>query len=163
MDLTPLGAEKAGSADGAIPAWDGGLPKAGPIDPKIGYADPFAAERPLYVITAKNAAEHSRLLSAGHLALLERDARTFEMNVYPSHRTASHPPEVIAEIARQAPLVRSEGDHIVDVGKTTVPFPLPATGLEVMWNHVFRWRGGSVERQIVWAPVAASGKFYLVK
>ena len=24
--LTPLGAERAGNADGSIPAWDGGLP-----------------------------------------------------------------------------------------------------------------------------------------
>jgi hypothetical protein len=32
-----------------------------------------------------------------------------------------------------------------------------------MWNHVFRWRGGSVERQIVWLPVAATGGSYVVK
>jgi hypothetical protein len=28
---------------------------------------------------------------------------------------------------------------------------------------VFRWRGGSVERQYIWAPVDGSGKFYVVK
>jgi hypothetical protein len=44
-----------------------------------------------------------------------------------------------------------------------VPFPIPADGLQVMWNHVFRWRGGSVERLIVWAPVAGSGKYFIVK
>jgi hypothetical protein len=44
-----------------------------------------------------------------------------------------------------------------------VPFPIPANGLQVMWNHVFGWRGGSFERQIIWAPVAGSGTYYVVK
>jgi len=43
--LTPLGGEKAGNADGSIPAWDGGLTKA-PAGYKPGqhYVDPFAGE-----------------------------------------------------------------------------------------------------------------------
>ena len=33
--LTPVGAEKAGNADGSIPAWTGGIPKnAGAVDSK---------------------------------------------------------------------------------------------------------------------------------
>ncbi|PPA05111.1 DUF1329 domain-containing protein, partial [Pseudomonas sp. MWU12-2312b] len=58
QDLTPMGAEKAGNADGSIPAWTGkwrGLPPqlkyAGPGTP---YPDPYAAEKPLFVINAKN-------------------------------------------------------------------------------------------------------------
>src|SRR5512140_2931312 len=51
-DLTPVGAQRAGNADGSIPAWTGGLPKSAPIDPKVGYADPFADDRRLYTITA---------------------------------------------------------------------------------------------------------------
>jgi hypothetical protein len=161
-DLTPLGAERTGNADRTIPEWDGGLAKS-EIDPAVGYVDPFAADRPLYTITAQNAEQFKEVLSAGHLALFKRDARTFRMNVYPTRRSASYPAEVVAEIAKQAPLVRSEGDHIYDVGRTTVPFPIPANGLQVMWNHVFRWRGGSVERRIIWAPVAPTGKFFVVK
>ncbi len=162
-DLTPVGAERAGNADGTIPAWTGGLEKTPPIDPKVGYTDPFASDAISYVITPKNAQQYKNLLSAGHLALLKRDARTFKMNVYPTHRSASYPEAVLAEIPKQATLARTDGYHVLDVGKTTVPFPIPATGLEVMWNHVFRWRGGSVERQIVWAPVAPSGQWYVVK
>jgi len=162
-DLTPVGAERGGSADGVIPAWTGGLEKSAPIDPAVGYTDPYAGDAPLYTITAKNAEQYKGLLSAGHLALLQRDARTFKMNVYPTRRSAALPAEVAAEVARQAPLARTDGYRILDVGKTTVPFPIPANGLQVMWNHVFRWRGGSVERSIVWAPVAGSGKYFLVK
>ncbi len=51
--LTPVGAEKAGNADGSIPAWTGGIPKnAGAVDSKGFLADPFASEKPLFVITA---------------------------------------------------------------------------------------------------------------
>src|SRR5262245_61291366 len=52
-DLTPLGAEKAASADGVIPAWDGGI-----ATPPAGYqkggahVDPYAADKPLFTITA---------------------------------------------------------------------------------------------------------------
>jgi hypothetical protein len=162
-DLTPVGAERAGNADGTIPAWTGGLAQTPPIDPKIGYVDPFAGDTPLYTITPKNADQYKNLLSAGHLALLKRDARTFKMNVYPTHRSAALPDDVLAEIRKQAPLARTDGDQVLDIGKSAVPFPIPANGLQVMWNHVFRWRGGSFERQFVWAPVDASGKFYIVK
>ena len=41
-DLTPVGAERAGNADGSIPEWTGGLAKSEPIDPLVRYGDPFA-------------------------------------------------------------------------------------------------------------------------
>ncbi len=162
-DLTPVGAQRAGNADGSIPEWTGGLPRIAPIDPRIGYTDPFADDRRLYTITAANAVQYKDLLSVGHLTLLKRDARIFRMNVYPTRRSASYPDAVLAEVKKQAPLAYTEGYHIRDIGKSSVPFPIPADGLQVMWNHVFRWRGGSVERQFIQAPVAASGAFYIVR
>ena len=57
-DLTPVGAERAGNADGTIPAWTGGLPRIAPIDWAVGYADPFADDKPLFTITAANAEQY---------------------------------------------------------------------------------------------------------
>ena len=162
-DLTPVGAERAGNADGSIPAWSGGLPTAPPIDPKVGYLGPFTDDLPLFTITAKNAAQYKALLSAGHQALLMRDARTFRMNVYPTRRTASLPGDVLADVKQHIGIAKTDAYHVRDVGRSPVPFPIPENGLQVMWNHVFRWRGGSVERQFIWAPVEPSGKFYVVK
>jgi hypothetical protein len=162
-DLTPVGAERAGNADGSIPAWSGGLPKAPPIDPKVGYLDPFADDRPIYTITASNAAEYKDVLSAGHQALLKRDARTFRMHVYPTRRSASYPDDVLAEVKKHAGIAKTDGYHVRDVGRGTVPFPIPDNGLQVMWNHVFRWRGGSVEREYIFAPVQGNGAFYVAK
>jgi hypothetical protein len=161
-DLTPVGAERAGNADGTIPAWTGGLPVAA-IDQAVGYTDPFAAEIPLFRITAANVEQYKGLLSSGHLALFKRDPKSFWMNVYPTHRTAAYPEAVLAEVKNQAPLARTQGDHILDVGRTTVPFPVPADGVQVMWNHVYRWRGGSVERRVMFAPVQGNGSFYVAR
>ena len=60
--LTPLGAEKAGNADGTIPEWTGGLKTdAAPL--KNGHlTNPFKDEQPKFVITAQNAE-----VSAGQL------------------------------------------------------------------------------------------------
>jgi hypothetical protein len=162
-DLTPVGAERAGNADGTIPAWTGGLPRIAPIDWTVGYVDPFADDKPLFTITAANAEQHKALLSPAHVVMLKRDPRTFRIHVYPTRRSAAWPEEVLAEVKKHAGVAKTDGYHVRDVGRSTVPFPIPADGLQVMWNHVFRWRGGSFERQFVWAPVAAGGNFYIVK
>ena len=55
VDLTPVGAEKAGNKDGTIPAWTGGLcePPAG-WTPAKGYVDPFPNDKPKFIITKAN-------------------------------------------------------------------------------------------------------------
>jgi hypothetical protein len=47
-----MGAEKAGNADGTIPAWDGGITRPAGYKPGKHYVDPFAADKPLFTITA---------------------------------------------------------------------------------------------------------------
>ena len=55
QDLTPLGGEKAGNADGTIPAWTGGLKMPLPgYQQGVARSDPFADETPLFAITAEN-------------------------------------------------------------------------------------------------------------
>jgi Protein of unknown function (DUF1329) len=162
-DLTPVGAERAGNADGSIPAWTGGLPRTAAIDPVVGYIDPFALDPILVTITAENSERYREQLTAGHLALLKLHPESFRMYVYPTRRTAAYPEEVLAEVRKQAPFTKAIGDQIVDVGKSAVPFPIPTDGVQVMWNHVFRWRGGSIARQYAWFPVARNGRYFKVR
>lgn len=62
--LTPLGAERAGNADGSIPAWTGGMSAdAGVVDEAGFLTDPFADEQPLFVITAQNLEQYRQHLS----------------------------------------------------------------------------------------------------
>ena len=69
-DLTPIGAESAGNADGTIPAWEGGLtqPPAG-WTPEKSYVDPFPGDKPLFTITGANVAQYEAKLTAGQVAL----------------------------------------------------------------------------------------------
>lgn len=160
--LTPVGAERAGNADGSIPPWSGGLPRK-PIDEAVGYEDPYAQDPIRFTIDAANLERYRDRLSPGQIALLKAHPGTFRMNVYPTHRSAAWPEAVLDEVKKQAPLARSEGDRLLDVGRTTVPFPIPASGVQVMWNHVLRWRGGAYKRQYTWFPVAQSGRYFTVR
>jgi hypothetical protein len=126
-DLTPFGAEKAGNKDGTIPAWTGGY-----ITPTPGFKnggkrpDPFAADKPLYQITAKNAAQHADQLTEGVKAMLKKYPDTFALNVYPSRRTAAAPQWVYDNTAKNA--VKAELKDMMPVGAYGgIPFPIPKT------------------------------------
>src|SRR5215469_13573147 len=64
--LTPVGAERAGNADGSIPAWTGGYTTTSP-----GYQDgaprpdPFTNDKPLFSITSKNYRDYGEKLPEG--------------------------------------------------------------------------------------------------
>ena len=89
--LTPMGAIKAGNADGTIPAYTGGYttPSPGwkPGDPR---PDPFASEKPLFSITASNVDKYADKLAAGTIAMI-RTLPGYHVDVYPTHRTAAAP------------------------------------------------------------------------
>jgi hypothetical protein len=160
-DLTPVGAEKAGSKDGSIPAWDGGL-AARPAGIEAGavYADPFAGDKPLYTITSANLPQYQGKLAPGQIEMLKR-MPGYKLVVYPSHRTVALPQqeyETIKAEAAKATLAEG-GNGILNVKSTTVPFPMPKSGVEVMWNHMSRHRGGSLSRNSSLFPVQTNGAF----
>jgi len=159
--LTPVGAEMAGSADGSIPAWTGGLPAtAGTADAAGNLSDPFAGDKPLFTITAQNLAQYQNQLSPGQQALFKRYPNSYRMQVYPTHRSANLPGAVYKAIADNA--VNSHliaNGNGVDNFETATPFPIPQNGLEVLWNHITRYRGGSVRRTHVQATPLADGTF----
>ena len=162
-DLTPIGAERAGNADGTIPAWEGGLtqPPAG-WTPQQGYVDPFPNDKPLFTITAQNAAQYEAKLTTGTQALLKKYPQNFRMNVYPTRRTAALPKEVTDRVLSQAPKVQLNGFGLRDLGGSTTPFPIPSSGLEVIWNHLVRWTGGGTERTAHSFPVRPGGDYYKI-
>jgi hypothetical protein len=161
--LTPMGAEKSANADGSIPAW-APLPKnAGAVDAKGFLADPYGDEKPLFVIDATNVGQYASKLAAGQVALIKRYPATYHLPVYPGHRGATVPDAVFAAIqknATQATLV-AQGNG-VEHFQTAVPFPVPQSGLEVIWNHITRYRGGAISRTINQATPQQNGDYSLV-
>jgi hypothetical protein len=160
-DLTPMGAEKAGNKDGSIPGWDGGIAKApAGFDPKAGYLDPFAAEKPLYTISAANMAVYKDKLTPGQMEMMKRFP-DYKMNVYASHRTAAYPMAMYDSIKSEAGKAElaAGGNGVLNVQRSSVPFPQPKSGVEVIWNHIMRYRGGTVQRSNAEFPVQANGNF----
>jgi hypothetical protein len=163
-DLTPVGAERAGNADGTLPAWQGGLTEAPPgYRPGDPRPDPFAGERPLFSITAANLAQHEARLPEGQKALFARDA-DYRMDIYPSHRTAAAPQAVYDAILANATRARPAPDGLaagVAGAVGGIPFPIPANGGEVVWNHLLAWWGVAREGRVRTWLVAADGSLEL--
>jgi len=164
-ELTPLGAERAGNADGSIPPWEGGI-----STPPAGYStgdhhpDPYADDQPLLTITADNFEEHSELLAAGHAAMFETYPDTFRMQVYPTRRSAAAPQRIYDRTAKIATTAQLVGDGNGVTGAINgIPFPIPQNGLEVVWNHILRFRGDQVARHIAQAAPTRDGAYTLVK
>jgi hypothetical protein len=160
--LTPMGAEQAGNAEGTIPPWTGGL-KELPVDYKPGgrLVDPFAEDKVLYNITAANYEQYKDKLSPGQIALLKRYPDTFKMPVYPTRRSARLPDaqyELIKQGATTAETADG-GNGLVNF-VANVPFPIPQTGNEVVWNHIVRYRTElGMTRRYTQIPVQANGSF----
>ncbi|MCU1738099.1 MULTISPECIES: DUF1329 domain-containing protein [Pseudomonas] len=161
--LTAIGAEKAGNADGSIPAYTGGIPKnAGAVDSKGFLADPFANEKPLFIITAATAEQYKAKLSEGQLAMFKRYPQTYRIPVYPTHRTVVLPDAVLESAKRSALNVTTinDGNGLANfTGNRYYAFPIPKTGVEVLWNHITRYHGGNLRRTITQATPQTDGSF----
>lgn len=143
--LTEWGAEKGANADGSIPAYTGGLTQApaGWTKGSDQYADPYKADKPLYVIDAKNAAQYDAVLSAGDKAMLAAYP-SYKIMVYPTRRSMTYPSWVLENSVKNATTAKLvgdvEGDSMSGAASdglpfAGVPFPIPKNGYEVMWNN----------------------------
>ncbi|WP_166360879.1 DUF1329 domain-containing protein [Pseudomonas akapageensis] len=144
--LTLVGAEKAANADGSIPAYAGGLTTA-PANFKSGDSmrpDPFASEKPLLVIDGKNVDKYKGMLSATTVELAKRFP-TYRVDVYPTHRTVALPQTVLDNSVKNATGAKSlEGGLAIDNVLPGVPFPIPQSGAEAMWNFLLRYQGVNI-------------------
>jgi len=163
-ELTPLGATRAGNKDGSIPEWTGGITKL-PEGYTVGdhHIDPYPNDKIQFSITASNVADYKTLLTPGQIKLFETYPDTYKMNVYQTHRSASYPEHVyqaVKDNATRAELI--EGGNGIIQAAVGIPFPVPSTGLEAIWNHELRYRGESLTRQAGQAAPQASGNYTYV-
>lgn len=149
-DLTPTGAEQAGNADGSIPPWTGGGVGTVPADydpAKGNYSNPFAGDDILYTVTHENMDDYADLLSEGQKTLLQKfGPEGYRLDVYPTRRTFAAP-----DWFYEGTKANAVGATLEDNGQRVagsspgVPFPIPQSGLEALWNHMVRWVGYQYE------------------
>ncbi len=138
--LTPVGAERAGNADGTIPNWTGAVIPA----------DPGGTEQPVLVIDHGNAARYAARLPEGALALFAKFP-DYTMRVFPTHRTAAAPAWVYDNIAANAVRAKPAPEGIaygVAGAAGGIPFPLPKDGTEIVWNHLLAFWGTAREAHV---------------
>jgi hypothetical protein len=165
--LMPLGGEKAGNAAGTIPAWSGGIAKpAGGFKQGQHEVNPFAGEKPLFIITPQNMGQYSANLAEGEKALFKAYPQTFRMFVYPSHRTEAAP-QFVYDNTYKCALTGKVKDWGIEGCVGGIPFPI-LTGdngdqaLEAIWNHVLRFRGQYIVRKASEVAVQRNGSYSLV-
>jgi len=164
-DLTPMGSERAGS--GNVPAWSGGLssvPSNVTYDAGSGkqLPDPFASDQIQYTVTPGNMAQYSDQLTTGYQALLSTYP-SYKMNVYQGRRTCAFPDAVNAATRNNAEVGSLVGGgNGVGGAINGFPFPIPSSGLEIVWNHTLRYRDFKITRQTANAAVTRSGDYDLI-
>jgi hypothetical protein len=166
--LTPMGAERAGNADGSIPAWTGGLVQPPlPPDQAVG-AHLFEDEQPLYTVDASNMTQYAALLNPATQVQIQKFGMT--LNVYPTHRTAAAPQYVYDNTAKNvasAKLDPAGGRFGFTGAYGGVPFPIIdtsdplAAGAQLIWNHLIGWGGYSTSATFNPGCVVINGELIL--
>ena len=143
-DLTPVGAERKGNGSD-IPSWTGGLQQSKSHEPGSFHTNPYFHDKPLFTINSKNLEQYKDRLSFGSQQLLKKFP-SMEMPVYKTHRSASYPDYVYEGIknnVNNASLMKY--GFGVENSRISSPFPIPESGLEVLWNHTLRFRGQALQ------------------
>ncbi len=164
-NLTPLGGERAGNADGSIPPWRGGIqfPPLNYTQPGQHHTNPFEEDLPLFTVTSENMAEHAKFLSEGQKALFKAYPSTFKMPIYKTRRTAAAPHWIYDNTYNNAltsELVTNGNGIQGAIGG--IPFPIPKSGVEIIWNHNARWRGEYAVRRASEVAVQRDGDYSLI-
>ncbi len=156
-ELSHIGAEVAANQDGSIPNYTGGLKANVNADP---FTNIYEQETPLFTITHDNYLKYKNNLTDGQIALFDKYPESYKMPIYQTHRTAAFPKSIYAKAKKN--VTKTElvsGGNGLSHFDETVPFAIPNNGLEVIWNHISRYRGGAVVKNSAQVSVQRNGNF----
>lgn len=161
-ELTEFGATKAGNADGSIPAYAGGLTQAPASYAKgsFQWTDPFASDKPILRIDAKNVDQYAGKLSAGTVKMI-KDNADYHLNVFQSRRTVAYPDTVLKATVRNATGCKTLNNGLALDAKCRggIPFPIPKDGYEVMWNKALAYHPPMTQRAQAYVVDRSGSKF----
>ena len=160
-ELTPVGAERAGNADGSIPAWKPAAQR-GSIEGEFPANPEIDGDQPLFTITQANYEQYADKLDAGKRELFKR-FDSYKMKVYPSHRLVNFPKEILDATVANATTAELKGSDLLVNASLGFPFPIPKNGAEPIWNHRLKYRGDTVRRYNNQMIVQTSGDFQFTK
>jgi len=160
-DLTPIGAIRKGNANGSIPDW------SNKYSDKISHSQwlrTIEKEKPLFVIDHLNIDDHRNSLSVGLQKLITLYPNSFNIPIYPSHRTAVYPKWLYENAYKNAleAKISEDGEEVTFAWQGT-PFPIPESAKEVMWNHQLRWKGLFFKLDTIESIVGRDGNYNIIQ
>ncbi|MDE0852936.1 MAG: DUF1329 domain-containing protein [Nevskia sp.] len=160
-ELTPIGAEKAASSDGLVPAWTPAQ-QHGKMNGEYASSPEIEGDKAIATITSANMDKYADKLSEGNKYLL-KTFKDYKMILYPSHRTVAWPDFIYKATAANAVNCTLSGTDDPDNCKQGFPYPIPSDGAQVIWNHRLKWRGNNVQRNNNEMIVDANGHWQLAQ
>jgi hypothetical protein len=161
--LTPMGAIRAGNADGSIPPWTGGYTVPVSHERIAARVDPHAGEKPLFSITAANVDQYASKLADGTVAMI-KTIPGYHVDVYKTYRSFAAPQYIYDNAIANASRAHLSENGLGVVGaELSVPFPIPHNGNEAIWNHILRWRGTQLQRTVENAVTTPTGDYSLTR
>lgn len=158
--LTPIGAERAGNADGTIPAWSGGdvtpVPGWKNGDPRV---DPYAGDVKLFSIDASNVNQYTDKLSTGQIDIIKR-YKGYRMDVYPTHRSCGYSQGIYDETKANIGRAKLSEKGGILAGSGGFLFPLPENGLQAIANYRTAFNGKYTHLK-VHSTISQTGGTYL--
>lgn len=153
--LTPMGSEAAGNADGSIPPWT-------PLKTQ-GFRrgdNPYAADKPLAIITARNVGDYQQWLTEGQKSLFRTFPDTYRIKLYPGRRGAAYPDWFLQATHQNATAVElTHSGFGFCCAAQGFPFPIPGNGTEVMWNHILRYNTKGFRGHVAAAATNTAGEY----
>ncbi|MGH8389085.1 MAG: DUF1329 domain-containing protein, partial [Pseudomonas sp.] len=161
-ELTPVGAIKAGNADGSIPEWTGGLVKdVSTSQNSSNLTRPsvlFPNEKPIFTITSANVGQYESKLTDGAKYLL-KNYPGYKINVYQTHRIGAAPQYFYDQsISNATNVTMTNSIMSMEHYQGGIPFPIPKTGEEAIASMKWNWRGGDSTLEASTWFVSSSGK-----
>jgi hypothetical protein len=147
--LTPFGSIASGNKNKTIPPWTGGIQTfpSGYEGAGQHHVDPFASDEIKFSIDKSNYQSFEGYLTLGQNALFKAYSQTFAMNIYPTRRSHSMPAWVLENTYTNALTSSLTRDGTgIENAYGGIPFPIlhgenSEKALQIMWNHLTRWRG----------------------
>ena len=149
-EYTETGAIRAGNPDGSIPPYSGQLPPSAEAPESAGrfkWGDPYADEKPLYVVDASNMEQYADKLSDGQKLLLQRYPDTYRIEVFPTKRDISFPAHILENTPKCATTAEvADNGNSLSGAVACIPFPFPKNGYEAMWNATMQMGASRYQR-----------------
>src|SRR5205823_4198873 len=115
-------------------------------------------EKALFAITAQNYSQYADKLTEGQIVMFKKYPN-YRMDIFPTHRTAAAPQWVYDNTFANATRAKATNNGFsVEGAYGGVPFPIPKSGTEVMWNHQLRWQGKAYKWRFNTWITTADGK-----